>query len=163
MATVSAAPANARSERILRRSTTASSASATISTATDPTTSCAEVRMRNARLFDWACSVLDWRLSLPVYHQDMVSACAESASVTPTTRAVPATAPWMSPPASPRTGSYATVAGHVNVESANAPTPNSRVKPARSVPPAPVSASSTSECLPVKGWFSLSCLTNGCD
>lgn len=44
MATVSAAPANARSERILQRSITASTASVTISTVTDPTTSSAEVR-----------------------------------------------------------------------------------------------------------------------
>lgn len=80
----------------------------------------------------------------------MVSACVEFANVMLTTRAVLVTAPWMSPPASPRTDSYATGAGHVNVESANALTPNSRVRPARSVPPALVSALSTSECLLVK-------------
>lgn len=70
---------------------------------------------------------------------------AGSASVMPTTQAAPATAPWRLPPALPRTGSSVTAAVYVIVEAANAPTPNSRVQPARSVPPAPVSALSTSE------------------
>lgn len=48
-ATVSAAPANARSGRILQRSTAASTASATTSTVTAPTTSSAEVRIVEIR------------------------------------------------------------------------------------------------------------------
>lgn len=70
---------------------------------------------------------------------------AGSASVTPTTQAVPATAPWTPPPALPRMDRSVMAAVLVNAEAANALTPNSRVQPVRSVPPALVFVLSTSE------------------
>lgn len=56
--TVSAAPANARSGRILQRSTVASTASATTSTVTAPTTSSAEVRIVEIKLCERLTLVL---------------------------------------------------------------------------------------------------------
>lgn len=154
MATVFAAPVNARSGRILQRCTVANTASVTTSTVTAPTISYAEVRIVEIKSCETLTLVIVWSLwwplLLPVLYQDMGAVNAGSASVTPTTQAAPATAPWKPPPASPRTGRSVTAAVLVNAEAANAPTLNSRVQPVRSVPPAPASALSTSEWLEFK-------------
>ena len=77
-------------------------------------------------------------------HQAMADATAECAPVTPTGRAMPATALWTPAPAWPATSRSVTSAGSVSVAPASARTPSSRDPTVRPALPALECASNTS-------------------